>query len=98
MKNLSVSPAHNDLASFSLVIISGSSLAFVRGRRPGRKLKEALRAGLISDGMGMIIPISRGISTATDPGKAANEYKSRVNKIRDEVKKKEREQHHPRWW
>ncbi len=35
----------------------------------------------------MIIPISRGISTAADPGKAANEYKSRVNKIRDEVKK-----------
>ncbi len=32
----------------------------------------------------MIIPISRGISTSADPGKAANEYKSRINKIRNE--------------
>ncbi len=37
----------------------------------------------------MIIPISRGISTAADPGKAANDYRVRVNKIRDEVQRKE---------
>ncbi len=37
----------------------------------------------------MIIPVSRGISTAADPGKAANEYKSRINKIRNEILKEE---------
>ncbi len=44
MKNLSVLPAHDDLASFSLVIISGSSLTFVRGRRPGRKLRGGTKS------------------------------------------------------
>ncbi len=48
-------------------------------------MEEALRVGLTSDGMGMIIPISRGISTAADSGNAANEYNARINKTRDEI-------------
>lgn len=45
----------------------------------GGDLAEAMQAGLRSDGMGMLIPISRGISRAADPYKAAQEIRSKIN-------------------
>ncbi len=40
----------------------------------GENLKEALKAGIRPDGMGMVISISRGISRAENPGQAARRY------------------------
>ncbi len=40
----------------------------------GGDLREALKAGLRSDGLGMLIPISRGIARADDPHAAAEKY------------------------
>ncbi|NIW49176.1 MAG: orotidine-5'-phosphate decarboxylase, partial [Gammaproteobacteria bacterium] len=48
----------------------------------GGKMKEALSAGLRPDGLGMIIPISRGISRAKDPQKAAKEFVDQMNTLR----------------
>jgi uridine monophosphate synthetase len=39
----------------------------------GADLHEALQAGLRSDGLGMLVPVSRGISRAADPHQAALE-------------------------
>jgi uridine monophosphate synthetase len=43
----------------------------------GGDLDTALQAGLRADGLGMLIPISRGISRATDMWQAAREYAAR---------------------
>ncbi|MFZ2097349.1 MAG: orotidine-5'-phosphate decarboxylase, partial [Anaerolineales bacterium] len=51
----------------------------------GGVLEEALRAGLRSDGMGMLIPVSRAISRAADPRNAAEEIRSRINRERDKL-------------
>jgi uridine monophosphate synthetase len=44
----------------------------------GGDMEAALKAGLRRDGKGMLLPVSRGISRAVDPGKAAA-------KLRDEI-------------
>jgi uridine monophosphate synthetase len=44
----------------------------------GATLQEALRAGLREDGLGLLIPISRGISRAADPHTAAREFVQRI--------------------
>ena len=44
----------------------------------GATLQEALRAGLREDGLGLLIPISRGISRAADPHAAAREFVQRI--------------------
>jgi uridine monophosphate synthetase len=49
----------------------------------GGDLAEAVRAGLRGDGMGLLIPISRGISQATSPHKAAQEMRQRINEQRE---------------
>jgi uridine monophosphate synthetase len=45
----------------------------------GGDLQAALAAGLRPDGMGLLIPVSRGISRADDPKRAAEEMRSRIN-------------------
>lgn len=44
----------------------------------GGDLEIALQAGLRKDGMGMLIPVSRGISRAADPGLAAAELRDHI--------------------
>ncbi len=39
----------------------------------GGNLREALQAGLRKDGFGLLIPVSRSISRATEPGRAARD-------------------------
>jgi uridine monophosphate synthetase len=51
----------------------------------GGDLAAALRAGLRSDGLGMLMPISRAISRADDPKKAASEIRKKINQQRNEI-------------
>ncbi|KAJ0403923.1 hypothetical protein P43SY_009416 [Pythium insidiosum] len=48
----------------------------------GGNLEEAVSAGLSADGMGMLIPISRGISKAADPKQAAESFRDAINVVR----------------
>jgi uridine monophosphate synthetase len=48
----------------------------------GGDLEAALRAGLRKDGLGMLIPVSRGISRAESPAKAAAELRDQILDIR----------------
>jgi uridine monophosphate synthetase len=45
----------------------------------GGDLEVALKAGLRKDGKGMLIPVSRGISRAANPGLAAAEFRDEIN-------------------
>ena len=49
----------------------------------GGDLKNAVEAGLRPDGLGIIFPISRGISQAENPRQAAEDYVNSINEIRD---------------
>lgn len=49
----------------------------------GGSLEDALQAGLRPDGLGMIVPVSRGISRAEDPRQAAKEIVARINQFRE---------------
>ena len=51
----------------------------------GGKLESALKAGLRKDGKGMLIPISRGISRAENPARAAAELRDSILDIRMSV-------------
>lgn len=51
----------------------------------GGELESALRAGLRKDGKGMLIPISRGISRAESPAKAAAELRDSILEIRTSI-------------
>ncbi len=57
----------------------------------GADLKAAMRAGLRQDGLGLLINVSRGISRAEDPGKAAKDL---VLSFR-EAQEITRPKHHP---
>ena len=48
----------------------------------GGNLEEALGASLRPDGMGLLLPVSRGISRADDPAKAALELRDAINAAR----------------
>ena len=52
----------------------------------GGELESALRAGLRKDRKGMLIPISRGISRAENPAKAAAERRDQIMNIRLNLK------------
>jgi len=59
----------------------------------GGELELALKSGLRKDGKGLLLPVSRGISRAADPGKAAAELRDSILEIRSsfeivEIKKK----------
>jgi uridine monophosphate synthetase len=51
----------------------------------GGQLSTAMQAGLRSDGMGMLIPVSRGISQAPDPRKAAEKICRNINEHKEEI-------------
>ena len=52
----------------------------------GGDLSAALRVGLRPDGMGMLIPVSRGISRAENPRKAAQTLRDEINRHRELTK------------
>jgi len=47
----------------------------------GGELESALKAGLRKDGKGMLLPVSRGISRAESPAKAATELRDQIVNI-----------------
>ena len=51
----------------------------------GGDLQAALEAGLRTDGLGMLIPVSRGISRADNPGQAARQLRDRINQTRSQL-------------
>jgi hypothetical protein len=51
----------------------------------GGDLELAMRSGLRSDMMGLLIPISRGISKAANPKKAAEEISRNINEKRNAI-------------
>jgi uridine monophosphate synthetase len=52
----------------------------------GGDLETALKAGLRQDGKGMLLPISRGISRAANPGRAAAEFRDEIISIQYELR------------
>ncbi|MBW8010564.1 MAG: orotidine-5'-phosphate decarboxylase [Chloroflexi bacterium] len=48
----------------------------------GADLLTAVQAGLRTDGLGLLVPVSRGISRAEDPGEAANSIREAINQAR----------------
>lgn len=48
----------------------------------GGELESALRAGLRRDGKGILFPVSRGISRAEKPGRAAAEFRDEIINIK----------------
>ena len=55
----------------------------------GGELETGLRAGLRKDGKGLLLPISRSISRAENPGKAAAEIRDEILHFKREMKKQE---------
>jgi uridine monophosphate synthetase len=51
----------------------------------GGDLEAALSAGLRSDGMGMLIPISRGVSQSRDARKSAMDFRDAINRARQTI-------------
>jgi uridine monophosphate synthetase len=51
----------------------------------GGELESALKAGLRKDGKGILLPVSRGISRAADPAKAAAELRDQIINIKREL-------------
>ena len=49
----------------------------------GGELESTLRAGLRKDGKGLLIPISRSISRASNPARAAAEIRDQMLEIRE---------------
>jgi uridine monophosphate synthetase len=54
----------------------------------GGELESALKAGLRKDGKGILLPVSRGISRAADPAKAAAEFRDQIINIKRELNQK----------
>ena len=52
----------------------------------GGDLRAALQAGLRADGLGMLIPVSRGISRAENPRQAAAELREAINRERQAIR------------
>ncbi|MCI0521381.1 MAG: orotate phosphoribosyltransferase, partial [Chloroflexi bacterium] len=52
----------------------------------------ALRAGLRADGMGLLLPVSRGIARAADPRRAALELRQAINAAREDMSGKGEEE------
>lgn len=51
----------------------------------GGELGAVLRAGLRQDGLGLLVPVSRAISKAEDPRRAASELRDAINRYRAEA-------------
>ena len=54
----------------------------------GGDLETALKAGLRQDGKGMLLPVSRGISRAANPAKAAAELRDEIVNIKRDLYRK----------
>ena len=52
----------------------------------GGKLRATLQAGLRQDGAGMLIPVSRSLSRAASPRRAAEELRWTINQVRVEIR------------
>jgi uridine monophosphate synthetase len=52
----------------------------------GGDLKAAVHAGLNHEGLGLLVPVSRGISRSEDPGKAAIRIRNQLNEARKNYK------------
>ncbi len=50
----------------------------------GADLERALSAGLRGDGLGLLVPVSRGIARADDPGVEARDLRDRINHARQQ--------------
>lgn len=59
----------------------------------GGELKLALAAGMREDGMGMLVPVSRGISRAADPAQAARDLRDEMINIQYELQAEGRAGH-----
>ncbi len=57
----------------------------------GGDLEAACAAGLNADGTGLLIPVSRGISQASDPAAAANGLREQIEAARESVAKRRKE-------
>lgn len=53
----------------------------------GGELEITLKSGLREDGKGLLLPISRAISRADDPGRAAAEIRDEILRVKNEIKK-----------
>ena len=53
----------------------------------GGELEVTLKSGLRADGKGLLIPISRAISRAENPGRAAADLRDEIIRIKREIKK-----------
>lgn len=51
----------------------------------GGDLDIALRAGLRQDGLGLLIPVSRSLARAADPGRSAADLRVAINRVRAQV-------------
>lgn len=51
----------------------------------GGDLEAALQAGLRQDGLGLLLPVSRGISRAVDPRQAALDLRQQMNDVRSRL-------------
>lgn len=51
----------------------------------GGDLAASLRAGLTREGTGVLVNVSRGISEAADPGRAALDFRDRINEAREKA-------------
>jgi uridine monophosphate synthetase len=51
----------------------------------GGELEAALKAGLRKDGKGILLPVSRGISRAKNPGLAAAELRDQIMQVRYQI-------------
>jgi uridine monophosphate synthetase len=49
----------------------------------GGDLQSAIEVGLRSDGMGLLFPVSRGISRSSDQKQAAKDLKQKINELRN---------------
>lgn len=93
--------AKEGTATLGLVVGATDSLALNQARQAagnnvwilapgvgaqGGDLEAACRAGLNNQGSGMLIPVSRGISQAENPGAAAKELSDKINTIRTSLK------------
>lgn len=92
-------------ASLGLVVGATDSIALAKARKAagervwilapgvgaqGGDLEEACAAGFNADGTAMLIPVSRGISKAADPGAAAKELVESINKIRTKIQQEKK--------
>ncbi len=57
----------------------------------GGDLQLALQAGLRQDGLGLLLPVSRGIARADDPRRAAENLRAEIVRVSDAIKRTPRQ-------